>query len=92
MVKHMENYLGLVPGDEDRSRWCRSTVAEMANQIAGTAVVQLSEIGIDCMITPPTNLSGESIEASIPTSDFTKEITIKLPWGMIHSTLAIKNE
>jgi chemotaxis protein CheX len=43
----------------------RESIAELANQLSGRSVMGLSEIGIDCLITPPTVISGKEVETSI---------------------------
>ena len=47
----------------------RESIAELANQLSGRSVMGLSGIGIDCLITPPTVISGKEVETSIPHLD-----------------------
>lgn len=91
LVKAMEGHLGTDAGDEDRMKWCKAAIAEIANQIGGHAVAKLSRSGLDCLITPPTTLSGEAIDTSLPEADEQDSFTIKADWGLIHCVVAIKN-
>jgi chemotaxis protein CheY-P-specific phosphatase CheC len=47
----------------------KEAAAELANQLAGRAVNELARRGLDCMITPPTVVTGSSIQASFPHFD-----------------------
>jgi chemotaxis protein CheX len=47
----------------------RESLAELANQLSGRSVMGLSGIGIDCLITPPTVISGKEVETSVPHLD-----------------------
>ena len=91
LVRSMEGHLGTNAGDEDRTRWCKAAIAELSNQISGRATALMANKRIDCMITPPTTLSGAAIESNLPESDQQTRFTVKAAWGMIHCVVAIKN-
>ncbi len=47
----------------------RESLAELANQMGGRCVMELAQNGLDCLITPPTVISGSGVETSIPHLD-----------------------
>lgn len=89
-VVSLSKYLGM--DKEDHSlQYIKSALAEVANQISGKATVLLSEEGIDCMITPPTVLSGTALSLVLPESDEQHGFTVSGNFGAIFFVLALKN-
>ncbi|MFQ3547807.1 MAG: chemotaxis protein CheX [Termitinemataceae bacterium] len=69
----------------------KETLYEAANQLSGTWINVLSEIGIDSMITPPTVLKGEALTALLPESDENYHFKVIGDFGKIFCILALKN-
>jgi CheY-specific phosphatase CheX len=89
-VVSLSKYLGM--DKEDHSlQYIKSALAEVANQISGKATALLSEEGLDCMITPPTILSGTALSLVLPESDEQHGFTISGNFGAIFCVLALKN-
>lgn len=47
----------------------KATIGEFANQIAGRALMNLSRASLDCNMTPPTVLSGDSVKPDLCQTD-----------------------
>jgi len=89
-VASLSKYLGM--DKEDHSlQYIKSALAEVANQISGKATVLLLEEGLDCMITPPTVLSGTALNLVLPESDEQHGFTVFGNFGAIFCVLALKN-
>jgi chemotaxis protein CheX len=43
---------------------CKSAISELGNMITGNAVSELSNIGLNCTITPPSLVMGENVSIS----------------------------
>jgi CheY-specific phosphatase CheX len=70
--------------------YTRSVVGEFANQLCGRCMMSLSEIGIDCLITPPTVISGKDIGAAIPGLTDILELDISDGFGTIGFFIGLK--
>jgi CheY-specific phosphatase CheX len=68
LTKAMTSKVGMDFRDGDSSTM-KEAASEIANQLAGRAANSLARRGIDCMITPPTLVTGSSLSASIPNLD-----------------------
>jgi chemotaxis protein CheX len=55
--------MGQTPGDP---AFMRESIAELANQLGGRSVMGLSGMNLDCLITPPTVISGTNVETMVP--------------------------
>lgn len=68
----------------------RESIAELANQLSGRSVMGLAGIGIDCLITPPTVISGKEVETSIPHLDEKRIWRIATQAGTFHVAVLSK--
>jgi CheY-specific phosphatase CheX len=90
-VGHLSDLLGMDGFNPDDMQYRKSALAEIANQIGGKATVLLSELGVDCLITPPTVLSGKGITTALPEADERHFFSIFGDFGNFTCILAVKN-
>lgn len=90
-VSHLSGHLGMRDEDPEDIRYRKAALAEIANQISGAAVAILAEQGTDCLITPPTVLTGQSISAVLPEADQQYSFSVQGEFGKFSCILAIKN-
>lgn len=70
-------------------KMARSAIAELANMICGNALLEVSEAGFECDITPPTILRGQKIEITTPSIPAIL-IPIQLAEGRITLSVALQ--
>ncbi len=90
-VEHLSDHLGMENFNENDMQYRKSALAEIANQIGGKATVLLSDLGVDCLITPPTVLSGKGISTALPEADERHQFSIFGDFGNFACILAVKN-
>lgn len=88
-VEHLSGHLGM--DGEDDARYRKAAIGEMANQLAGRAMAALADSGIDCMVTPPTIITGTSVGAVLPEADDRCIFSARGKFGKFHCIVAIKN-
>jgi CheY-specific phosphatase CheX len=62
---HLAQYFGMSQDPSDPA-FVKASAAELGNQLGGRAVMLLAEKKVDCLITPPTVISGETVVGAIP--------------------------
>ena len=90
-VTHLSGHLGMTGENPEDMQYRKAAVAEIANQIGGKASALLSDMDIDCMITPPTLLSGNGIQAVLPEADEHHSFLVSGEFGTFFCILALKN-
>jgi CheY-specific phosphatase CheX len=90
-VEHLSGHLGMHGEDPGDARYRKAAIGEMANQLGGRAMAALADSGIDCMLTPPTVITGTSVGAALPESDDRCIFSAKGHFGRFHCIVAIKN-
>ncbi len=88
-VEHLTGHLGM--DNESDARYRKAAIAEMANQLAGRAMAALADSGIDCMVTPPTIITGSSLGAALPEADDRCVFSARGQFGRFHCIVALKN-
>jgi CheY-specific phosphatase CheX len=63
-IRHLSGYLDMGNENDKETVYRKSVIGEIANQTAGRSAMILSKSGYDCLITPPTILTGKSLSAS----------------------------
>ncbi len=89
-VACLYDYLGLDREELADQRFRKSALAEIANQIGGRASALLAESGIDCMITPPTVISGQGVDALLPGSSERARYQVSGDFGVFDCVIALK--
>jgi CheY-specific phosphatase CheX len=84
LVMGMATRLGVSFDELDFGPFHRATIGEIANQIAGKAIMKLETCGISCTITPPTIFIGKGISMTLPSSSCVLERTLIGNFGMLH--------
>ncbi|MBN1524186.1 MAG: chemotaxis protein CheX [Spirochaetales bacterium] len=69
----------------------RSTLGEITNQVAGRAIMYLTEIDLDCNITPPTVFSGNALQSELYAAEHRFGLIINGTFGDIILHVEIKN-
>ena len=87
LLQHLE----MPQGDESAHQMTKEAIAEFTNQLGGSFVNQLSLVSIDCMITPPTILTGNGVQAMLPESDQDYYFGVSGNFGNFTCILAVKN-
>lgn len=90
-VEHLSGHLGMEGEDADDVRYRKAAIGEMSNQLGGRAMAALADSGIDCMVTPPTIITGTSVASALPESDDRCIFSAAGRFGRFHCILAIKN-
>lgn len=90
-VKALSGWLGMDDADHSDPHFRKAAISEIANQFGGKAIALLSEKGMDCMITPPTVISGNGVDASLPESDDMFEFAIIDSFGSFRCLVALKS-
>lgn len=90
-VEHLSGHLGMEGESAADPQYRKAALAEISNQIGGKATNLLSEHGMDCMITPPTLLSGTGVQAALPEADDQYMFSVSGDFGVFSCILAIKN-
>ncbi|MGL1891930.1 MAG: chemotaxis protein CheX [Spirochaetaceae bacterium] len=88
-VKILAEYVGMEDIENDFGDFHKSTFSEIVNQICGRTTIHLSEIDLDCNITPPSIIVGSSIFASISDFDTTETFYIKDHFGQFKVFIGI---
>jgi CheY-specific phosphatase CheX len=83
--------MGMEDEDPSDPTFARAAIAEFSNQLCGRCVMMLAEIGTDCLITPPTVISGTGVGTSIPALNDTIEFGIEDEFGLIGFFIGLKN-
>jgi len=89
-VKTLSGSLGMDDADHSDPHFRKAAISEIANQFGGKAIALLSEKGMDCMITPPTVITGNGVDASLPESDDMFEFAIVDSFGSFRCVVALK--
>jgi len=89
-VRMLSGRLGMEDSDHSDLHFRKAAISEIANQFGGKAIALLSEKGMDCMITPPTVISGNGVDASLPESDDMFEFVIVDSFGSFRCVVALK--
>lgn len=89
-VAKLSSCLGMEGNDPRDPRFRKEALGEIANQIGGRAIALLAEIGLDCMITPPTIIAGVAVNAVLPESDDKSAFTVAGGFGEFRCVLALK--
>lgn len=90
-VDHLSGHLGMEGESAEDPQYRKAALSEISNQIGGKATILLSERGVDCMITPPTVLSGTGVQAALPEADDHYMFSVSGDFGVFSCILAIKN-
>jgi CheY-specific phosphatase CheX len=90
-VGQLSGHLGMAGENPQDVQYRKSALAEISNQIGGKATVLLAESGLDCMITPPTVLSGNSMQAVLPSNDIQHFYTVSGNFGTFSFILSLKH-
>jgi CheY-specific phosphatase CheX len=90
-VEHLSGHLGMHGEDPNDPGYRKAAIGEIANQLGGRAVAVLADSGIDCMVTPPTVITGANIGAALPESDDRSIFSASGSFGRFHCIVAIKN-
>jgi CheY-specific phosphatase CheX len=90
-VDHLSGHLGMQGEDPNDPRYRKAAIGEIANQLGGRAMAVLADSGIDCMVTPPTIITGSGIGAVLPESDDRCVFSACGTYGRFHCIVAIKN-
>jgi len=89
-VKALSGSLGMEDSDHSDPHFRKAAISEIANQFGGKAIALLSEKGIDCMITPPTVITGNGVDASLPESDDVFEFAVVDSFGSFKCVVSLK--
>lgn len=65
LSRHLARYFNMSQDPADPA-FVKASAAELGNQLGGRAVMLLSEKKVDCLITPPTVISGKTVVGAIP--------------------------
>jgi CheY-specific phosphatase CheX len=65
LSQHLSQFFGMSQDPSDTA-FIKASAAELGNQLCGRAVMLLAEKKMDCLITPPTVISGENVIGAIP--------------------------
>lgn len=90
-VEHLSGHLGMHGEDPNDPSYRKAAIGEIANQLGGRAVAVLADSGIDCMVTPPTVITGANVGAALPESDDRSIFSASGSFGRFHCIVAIKN-
>ncbi len=90
-VEYLSGHLGMEGEDPADARYRKAAIGEMANQLGGRAMAALADSGIDCMVTPPTIITGSGVASALPESDDRCVFSAAGQFGRFHCILAIKN-
>jgi chemotaxis protein CheX len=84
-----------IPQEEDGpgplGRLRKEAIGEISNQIAGRAIMLLSELGYDCNITPPTIITGENVYTDMVNFEKILRYLISGPFGKMTVFVGLKN-
>jgi CheY-specific phosphatase CheX len=88
-VGGMSRHLGM--NAEEDPHYRKAALGEIVNQIGGRATALLGEVGIDCLITPPTVIAGIDVDAALPESHNRCWLGVSGEFGTFHCVIALKN-
>lgn len=89
-VRILAGHLGMDGENPQDLQFRKAAFGEITNQIGGRAIALLSELGIECMITPPTVITGIGIDSMLPESDDRIRFSIEGDFGSFSCALALK--
>lgn len=90
LMKQMIAYFGLSYSSEEEEDSCLEAFKEITNQVSGRLIMNLHNLEVNCDITPPTMIRGNSLNLDLHQFPFYEEIGLSFPSGKIESTLGIK--
>jgi chemotaxis protein CheX len=90
-VRQLSGHLGMHGEDPGDLQYRKSALAEISNQMGGKATVLLAESGLDCLITPPTVLSGNGVRAVLAGNDIEHFYTVSGNFGTFSFILSLKH-
>jgi chemotaxis protein CheX len=89
-VKLLSGHLGMHGENPEDPQYRKAAFGEIANQIGGRAIALLSEIGLECMITPPTVITGKDVDSMLPEADDHMFFSVHGDFGAFKCALALK--
>jgi CheY-specific phosphatase CheX len=89
-IDHLSGFLGMDKASNGEAAYRKSVVGEISNQTAGRSMMLLSESGFDCLITPPTILTGISLTASSTEFNDCANYAITASFGKISAFVGLK--
>ncbi len=87
--KMLEN-LGMEHNEEGFGQFQKEAIGEIVNQVSGRAAMKLSEIDINCNITPPTILTGDNLFFDLRQFTVFTSKSLTAEFGTINITVGIK--
>lgn len=87
----MAAHMGMDVEENDFGQFHKAAIGEITNQISGRATMLLAENGYDCLITPPTIVTGSNVYMEIPHLEFAKSEKIEGNFGSFGLFVGIKN-
>jgi chemotaxis protein CheX len=89
-VKCISEFMGMEVEETEFGKYHRAAIAEITNQISGRATMLLSKAGFDCMITPPTIITGSDIYTDLLHFDDYYRAEIAGNFGKIDLSVGLK--
>jgi len=89
-ISMLSDHLDMGKEDLHDAKYQKAAIAEISNQIGGRTVALLSEGHYDCMITPPTVLTGRGVDAVLPESNDRFAFFIEGKFGRFECIIALK--
>lgn len=89
-VRLLSGHLGMHGEDPEDPQYRKAAFGEITNQIGGRAIALLSEVGVECMITPPTVISGVGVDSMLPEADDRVSFSVSGDFGVFKCALALK--
>ncbi|MFA6504576.1 MAG: chemotaxis protein CheX [Treponemataceae bacterium] len=89
-VKSVSGHLEMHNENPDDPHYRKALLGEITNQIGGRAVALLSLKGIECMITPPTVITGQGVETALPEADDRLTFPVWGTFGRFDCAIALK--
>lgn len=91
-VSRMLINMGIEPEEEDGfGQFHKEAIGEIVNQVSGRSTMMLAEQTIDCNITPPTIIVGNSIYSDIASCESSISHILTGSFGKIGLFVGIKN-
>ena len=91
-VSKMLINMGIEPEEEEGfGQFHEEAIGEIVNQVSGRSTMMLADQNIDCNITPPTIISGQSIYSDIASCESSISHILSGNFGKIGLFVGIKN-